>query len=303
MILPVCLLKTRSLQETKGVLWMEKESVNAQDTPVVMNLSDLYMYYSYDELNYPAWLRSTGCRRFYIGSGFCSKYFLKSLGRSGNEICRYAMENECSLSVTVPVPSDRWTGPVKKALAGFLYDQPAVDEVTVNDYGMLDFVSKFREESGLDFSIAAGRLFFKNYRDPRYREQQEGKTVCFFPPVLAGMVDAVELDICSSEMDVSSIPGDIGIYYHYPFSYVTCTQYCEFASVINPETRRFRTEMLCGLKCMDAVIRTDADGAELIHAGKGVYTPVPGGFRSSRSADRYIYWPLREFLEMEGRML
>ncbi len=280
---------------------MEKESVQARDIPIAMNLSDLYMYYSYDEVNYPAWLRSTGCRRFYIGSCFCSKYFLRSLGRSGDEIGRYALDNDCRITVTVPVPSDRWTGPVKKTLSGCIYNHPAVDEVTVNDYGMLDYVMKLREESGMDFRITAGRLFFKNYRDPRYPEQQKSRTVCFFPQLLSEKVDAVELDICSREMDVSSIPEGVEIHYHYPYTYVTCTQYCEFASVINPETRRFRTDMRCGLKCMDALIRTDADGAELIHVGRGVCTPAPDAFNSSRPADRYIYWPLREFLEMEGR--
>lgn len=281
---------------------MEKESIQAEETPVAVNLSDLYLYYSYDPVNYPAWLLGTECNRFYIGSSFCEKYFIKSLLRAGNEICSFAKEYHRHLSVVVPVPSDRWLEHVKKNLLKFLMEQMVVDEVVVNDYAMLSFVSDLRERSGRFFRIAAGRLFFKNYRDPRYMEQQNSKTVCLFPRFLHGRVEAVELDRCSVNMDVSFIPEEIEIRFHYPFTYVTSTKYCEFASGFAPDPEKFRTDGHCGLKCMNALIYTEANGTELLHLGQGVYAENPGTLECSRPVGRYLYWPLREFLEMEGKM-
>ena len=281
---------------------MKNEPSQAQNPSIAVNLSDLYLYYSYDQENYPAWLKGTGSDRFYIGSCFCEKYFLKSVGRSQNEICRYAAEQRCGISVVVPVPSDRWSAPVRESLAGLIRLQPSVDEVVVNDYAMLSFAEELRAVSERPFRITAGRLFFKNYRDPRYEEQQQSRTVCFFPPMLRGKVDAAELDLCSADMDVSSVPEEIELHIHYPFTYVTCTKYCEFASGAAPDTEKFRTDMRCGLKCMDAVVQSDADGAGLLHLGKGVYAGNPTIQNLSRTADRFIYWPLNEFLEMEGKM-
>lgn len=281
---------------------MKQEPAQVQNFPIAVNLSDLYLYYSYDPDNYPAWLKNTGADRFYIGSYFCEKYFLQSTGRARNEIFQYAAEHHCSISIVVPVPSDRWAARVKEILADLIQEQPSIDEVVINDFAMLSFVNELRTSANHPFRITAGRLFFKNYRDPRYKEQQQGRTVCFFPQTLYGKVDAAELDLCSVEMDVSSFPEDIELHYHYPFTYVTCTQYCEFASGAAPEQEKFRTQMRCGLKCMEAVIWNDADRAWLLHLGKGVYARNPEALDSSRPADRFIYWPLNEFLQMEGRM-
>ncbi len=280
---------------------MKHEPAAAQNPPIAVNLSDLYLYYSYDPENYPAWLRSTDSDRFYIGSYFCEKYFLKSTGRARNEIFPFAAEQRDHITIVVPVPSDHWSFRIREVLASLIQQQPAIDEIVVNDFATLSFANDLRTSGDLNFQITAGRLFFKNYRDPRYEEQQQGQTVCFFPGTLRGKVDAAELDLCSVKMDVSSIPDEVALHFHYPFTYVTCTSYCEFASGAAPDNEKFRTHTRCGLKCMEAVIWNEADGAGLLHLGKGVYTRNPEALDSSRPADRYIYWPLNEFLEMEGR--
>lgn len=281
---------------------MNNQPSQATNPPIVINLSDLYLYYSYDPVNYPTWLKETAADRFYIGSYFCEKYFMKSVMRARNEIFRFAVEQHCGISLVVPLPSDRWATRIKEILKDVILNEPSIVEVVVNDFATLFFLDELRVTSGRSFRITAGRLFFKNYRDPRYEEQQQGRTFSFFPQILVGKVDAAELDICSIEMDVSAIPEDIELHFHYPFTYVTCTQYCEFSSGGLPDTEKFRTGARCGLKCMESVIHTDADGAALLHLGKAVYSRSPETLTASRQADRYIYWPVDEFLGMEGRM-
>ena len=281
---------------------MNNQPLQAINPPIVINLSDLYLYYSYDPVNYPAWLKGTESNRFYVGSYFCEKYFLKSVMRARNEIFRFALEQHCGITLVVPLPSDRWAARMKEILREVILQEPSIEEVVVNDFATLSFLEELRITSGHSFHITAGRLFFKNYRDPRYEEQQQGKTISFFPQTLLGKVDAAELDICSVEMDVTSIPEKIELHFHYPFTYVTCTHYCEFSSGGLPDTEKFRTGTRCGLKCMESVIRTDADGAVLLHLGKAVYSQSPNTLNASRQADRYIYCPINEFLAMEGRM-
>lgn len=267
-------------------------------TTDVLDLTDLSMFYHFDENVFPAFLEQIGCRRLYIGSYFCEKYFIKTC-RIFLQIAGPWMKSaKMRLTLVVPIPSGNILEPVKNTLFETLHDYPdLIDEVIVNDYGMLNSLVAFNEEYSV--RIIAGRLFFRNYRDARYGWDQKIAGKLMFPGGLAGKVCAADLDLVSEEMDLSEIPDDVEIHIHYPYVYTSLTHICEFASVRMGDEKKFRTMLPCGNACMNAWFQTVAEQTEYLHFGKAVYTKGLQMAEYSRKPDRFIYWPAGEFMKTE----
>ena len=293
---------------------MEEKDYTSTDT---CDLTDLSMFYHFDEQMFPAFLLHTGCRRFYVGSYFCEKYFVKSIRFFLHFAAEFLMNHDMRVTLVVPIAPGRMLDAVKDSLYRAVNEFPGlIDEVVVNDYGMLNTLQDLcaqvdgqleqrgqtEAETGSGIQPGtirriAGRLFFRNYRDPRYGWGKDVAGRIFFPESLNGLIDAVDLDLVSEEMDFCAIPEEIGVHIHYPYVYATLSHSCEFASARLEDRMKFRTMLPCGNACMSGWYRTKAGDTEYLHFTKAVYVKGPENVTYSRKPDRFVYWPVDEFMQ------
>lgn len=271
------------------------------ETTNVLDLTDLSMMYHFDEEYYPAFLKGTVCNRIYLGSYFCDKYMLKTINIMIRIAADYFRKEGIRITLVVPVFSEHILQGGKNAIEQALYSYAdLIDEIVVNDYGMLRYLKHLRGEYGYSFGLIAGRLFFRNYRDARFAQGENISGPIFFPAELKGLVEAADLDLVHEWMDFSEIPEEIRIHIHYPYVYATCSAICEFASARQPDHGKFRTMLPCGNACMRSYIMTRSKQAEYLHLGKAVYTKACDEAWYSRQPDRFIYWPAAELLQEGG---
>ena len=104
------------------------------------------------------------CSRIYLGSYYCDHYFLQtSVSRYTDVIC-FAREREIKITLVIP-PLFETNLEKGISLAEKLISEgrDLIDEVTINDWGMLQYFSKVS-----NVKINMGRLLQKDNRDPRY---------------------------------------------------------------------------------------------------------------------------------------
>lgn len=208
----------------------------------------------------------------------------------------YFYVNHFRATLVIPAASEHESIHLKQNIEYFLeYCGNCIDELVVNDYGMLEFAEQLQERYAI--RITAGRLFSKNFRDPRYPAYGKETAYSFFPGLLQNKVSAVEIDIVSEHMDLSEVDSEIQIHAHYPYTYVTCGQNCEFAASTQPEGYRYIGGRGCGLSCMNGYMETSANDSLFLLVGKGVYTKSNLSTSYARKPDRFIYWPADEFLK------
>ena len=101
--------------------------------------------------------------RIYIGSYFCSSFFLNS---NYDNIFKIINNNFINPKITLVIPVFTEKYLIKgKDKIDELANSKEIDEITVNDYGMLEYINE-----KYNIKINMGRIFFKDYRDPRYEE-------------------------------------------------------------------------------------------------------------------------------------
>lgn len=266
-------------------------------TPVQLNLADLNLRFWGQEAWLYGYVLQTGCPRLSVGSYFCEVYFFKTAGMLLSGSLDFLGGLGVSLTLVVPVFSQMHLERAKETLLLVLEKRlPYLDEITVNDFGMLLFLEKRKEEGAFSGRIVAGRQFFKNLRDPAYQEYTSGEVSVFFPEPLKGRVQAAECDIVSCRLDMSEFPEDVEIYVHYPYTYVSCGQMCEFACASDEENLYRQTTMRCRTTCMQGYLRTGDGCRELTHTGKGVYFEAPFLQQINKTPARWLYWAMQEVL-------
>jgi len=264
---------------------------------IAYNLSDIALYYNGDS-GYTQHLRDTGCSRFYIGSYFCGKYFMRSIHFFMQYLSGFFTENQLHVTLVIPSVPETSNEALKQSISGFFACcGEYADELVVNDYGMLQFAQQLKDFYPV--RITAGRMFSKNFRDPRYPNYGKESSLVFFPEMLRGAVSAIEVDLTSSKLDFSEIDDAIEIHAHYPYVYVTGGQNCQFAAAMHPAGQQFIGRPGCGLSCMNGYMETTAEDAVFFHIGKGLYTRNDAPVVYSKTPDRFIYWPADEFLKNE----
>lgn len=262
---------------------------------IAYNLADIGLYYR-EGTAYEQHLKDTRCSRFYIGSYFCGKYCLKSIHFFMPNLLTFFTENQFCVTFVIPTSPEHESVHLKQSIEYLLeYCGNCIDELVVNDYGMLEFAVQLQERYPI--KITAGRLFSKNFRDPRYSAYEKETAYSFIPEILQKKVSAIEIDLVSENIDFSDLDSEIQIHAHYPYTYVTCGQNCEFAASIQPEGYRFIGGRGCGLSCMNGYMETSANDALFLLVGKGVYTKSNLSTNYVRKPDRFIYWPADEFLK------
>ena len=215
--------------------------------------------------------------RIYIGSYFCSHYFLHLTEWDFTQIFTYAKQADCKITLVLPVFTQKNLGSAKKFLdrLSCRFDD-GIDEITVNDYGMLVYIS-----SKYCVRVNLGRLFMKDYRDPRYPEyfnqvfSPAGFTKSLYSFIKKYRIHMVELDPTHRELDLSNKPDKVRIAIHTPFCYMTTGQICEYASIAKPLEKKFRPNMECEAECLTHHIEYELEELDparrVIRLGRTVY--------------------------------
>lgn len=234
-------------------------------------------------------------QRIYIGSYFCAQYFLHMKEELVESIVQYAKKKGIRITLVIPIIPQKDLEAVLKKIEGYCgYFDDCMDEITVNDYGMLAYIHE-NYEVGLNM----GRLFMKDYRDPRYQAYYE-KTLQpkIFTKYLVRIleqyqIDGMEFDPTHKEIDFSKKPKGIQIGIHTPYCYMTVGQICEYASINKEMDKKFRPNQPCAKECQDTIIRYDLqDEREWIRVGRAVYFENKECQVGGLSKCRIIHYPV-----------
>lgn len=238
------------------------------------------------------------CTRVYVGSYFCGKYFLHQSTEDLTTLLKLCRTKEMKVTLVIPTFSEGDLKYGKHRIAQILaYCDDFIDEVTVNDYGMLAYMKE-----NYKLAINLGRLFMKDYRDPRYEEyfQIPWKPMMFTKYLTSILQDfkinSCEFDLTHKVMDFSEIPNTVMPGLHVPYCYQTVGRICEYASITKDFAKKFRANDNCDEKCTESYVKyTVSDGnMEYVRFGRTVYFRHPGCEFVGLEQYRLIYFPIEQ---------
>lgn len=234
--------------------------------------------------------------RIYMGSSFCGKYFLEQSNQFIKEIKTCAEEIQVPITLVIPTFSQSDLEHGKKKISDILeLCQDYVDELTVNDYGMLPYLKKEYQKP-----LNIGRLFMKDYRDPRYQEYFKMPwrprifTDYFKQILIQYEIKSCEFDLTHEINDFSQLPPEITLGIHVPFCYQTVGRICEYASISKEISKKYRANAPCEQNCTESLVKyavSDGD-MEYVRFGRTVYFRHPGYKIKGVEQYRLIYFPL-----------
>jgi hypothetical protein len=204
------------------------------------------------------------------------------------------------VTLCVPMFSERYLEAGKASVVNLINGyKDIIDEVTVNDYGMLEFCA------GLGVKINVGRLLNKDTRDIRHDEYYNRSHV----PTVATLersvlssydINSNELDLTNRFLEVSGVPGIPAIYA--PFVFATVGNVCEYAADELPINKKFRANYDCGYACTRISIDYENQyGNKYLKIGKAVFFDVSDYTVISDKPYRLIYEPFAEYRPGEYR--
>lgn len=214
------------------------------------------------------------CERIYIGSYFCGQYFLHQSKEMLDELRGFCEKEGVALTLVVPTFSEKDLERGKEKLATIKeWLGKIIDEVVVNDYGMLAYVS-----DRYHVSLHLGRLFTKDYRDPRYEEYfNQVLSPKIFNKYMLELVKAfkvkgVEFDPTHVGINFREAPEELIVGIHGPYCYMTTGHICEYASLNKEIDKKFRPNNPCTHECSSHIISYDLeDDREWLRIGKTIY--------------------------------
>ncbi|MDO5145507.1 MAG: hypothetical protein Q4D60_00740 [Eubacteriales bacterium] len=241
--------------------------------------------------------------RIYAGSSFCSQYFLHS--NWWEHLVSWCRKKEVPLTLTLPVFTQKDLEKGKEKVEEILtIAGDVLDEITVNDVGMLCYIS-----SGYEKKLNMGRLFFKDSRDVRVRDYDKGEMT---PSLLTHDVEqwsmgrkihAVELDTMSRYVNLGNCHlEDVELCVHGPFCYMTTGNICKFASIHKETEQKFRPNASCSMECAGIYEHYRRKFAErdtdVVRFGRTVYYLNNESRIVGKGIGRKLYFPLREAKEV-----
>lgn len=245
--------------------------------------------------------------RIYIGSYFCGNYFQKCNYDELIDMLTEAFTPNINITLVIPVPTERNLKDIKTSIINILNKYSNnIDEITINDYGMLEYMYEFLNTNPqLELNINMGRIFFKDYRDPRYDEYFNSdhtpkyNTHYLRKTIRKYNIKSIEADVTHKSFILPDIEGIIvGI--HTPYTYMTTGKICEYASQFKEITKKFRPSVPCNTECNNVYIKYNMnDNRKWIRIGKTIFFEN-NCFKLSNinidSKKRLIYFPLNEII-------
>lgn len=216
------------------------------------------------------------CQRVYIGSSFCGQYFLHLSYRLLGELMTVCTKRQIKMTLVVPIFTEKHLEEGKAQVERLLekFDQE-IDEITVNDYGMMEYISKYYPEKRLNM----GRLFMKDYREPRYEAyfnstlKPKGFTNQLRELVKKYNICHIEFDPTHRKIDFSEKPESVEIGLYAPYAYITVGQICEVSGISKPIEKKFRPNEPCGAECYQHPMRyfVEDNSRDWRRVGRAIY--------------------------------
>ena len=247
-----------------------------------------------------------GIDRIYLGSSFCSQYFL---GFRGYErLIDRCKQQGIPITLVLPVFSEKDLLAGKEKAERILdCASGVIDEITVNDVGMLRWVTGHM--AGIRVNL--GRLFFKDPRDCRVLAYYHIPGAPFLLDNLDDDfwkqfdISGIELDAVKETIDLSGISRDaLSIGLHVPYCYMTTGNICKFASIHKRIEQKFRPNAACAMECHGIfdtysghIPQTNCDPT-IYRYGRTLYYRVDPTERLENEATRLIYFPIDEWRKM-----
>lgn len=238
-------------------------------------------------------------KHIYIGSYFCSQYFLNI--DFVEHIKSFCIAHNCSIVLVVPVISEKDLWKAKDKIRDLVQDLP-IDEITVNDFGMAEYISE-----NYSIPINFGRLFFKDARDVRIADYYKSELTPAFLDAISVYKDlyclnGIELDPIAHSLNLIGVKG-IQISLHEPFCYLTTGNICEFASVLRPIGKKFRPNLPCNNTCLQ-VFETYEQVNHMIpekifyRIGRTIYFHTESPTIHCNQPIHKIYFPFEEMIRL-----
>ena len=196
------------------------------------------------------------CNRIYIGSNFCGQYFVNLSDKDIKVLYEYCKINNITLTLVLPIVPETLLYSTKRkidSITNLTID--VLDEITVNDFGMLKYIHNIDSKY-----INLGRLFFKDKRDQRIRDNSDlNKRPFLFPEGVQYLtymynIHGIEIDGYNDVFDFNGLPEQLKLGIHYPYIFTTTGHICEFASVGKNTEEKFRPNNDCQKQCFERFI-------------------------------------------------
>lgn len=231
--------------------------------------------FSFPVFNWKSWEEKLGdAKRVYIGSYFCEGLFIRYGAFDFVAFTEFLRANNAKGTLVVPICRQG-----ELEAAKYVVSQAAlhaeIDEIVVNDVGMLDYVSRdFGQKKRL-----LGRLFFKNTRDSRSVFPRLGEEISYYAPVYESLFkeygfSGIEADTASLTMNFEGIPESVILGIHTPWTYMTCGRMCAFAGAGLPDDKKFVADAPCRMECMGNPVYYSHQQGLIVKSGKAVYCPA-----------------------------
>lgn len=238
------------------------------------------------------------CERIYIGSSFCGQYFLHLKEKMVKDLVAFCEQETIKVTLVIPIFTEKNLQKGKEKIRQLsLWGKDVIDEMTVNDFGMLGYIHDTYPETRLNI----GRLLLKDYREPRYPEYFN---TCYKPRVLTKLfkelvkkydVKGLEFDRTHEALDFSDTPEGVEIGLHEPYTYMTVGQICEMGSISLTPDKKFRPNAVCQEECSHHHIEYFLeDGRRWLRLGKAIYFENRSCEVVGTNHIRRIYTPIEE---------
>lgn len=216
------------------------------------------------------------CHRIYIGTSFCGQYFLNIKEDQILGVMGFCKKQGIKVSLVLPIFTQKNLEKGKKKIKTFeAFFVKEIDEIVVNDYGMLRYI---HETYGKQINLVMGRLFMKDYREVRYQDYFNTRyQPKIFGQYIEKLVKQYEIkgmlfDATHKEIDFSHKPQGITIGVYEPYTYMTVGQICEIGSRHLPIEKKFRPNGPCQQECTEEHLHYFMeDGRKWLRVGKAVY--------------------------------
>lgn len=232
--------------------------------------------------------KKVGYDRICLGAYFCDDYFIRNIRGMFASTYPYCRKNNIRITLTLPVFSESFLNNGIRLIDELLTQyRDVIDEVTVNDVGMLRYIS-----GRGNVNINHGRLLQKYSRDIRHANYSKG---CFkyygYSDEYESLAETIEFDVCAETMEIHI--GGKRAAIHRNCSYATMGRNCQFAGLNRSVWEKFDLSSPCGEVCSRFFLNyVDQEGHTFCQVGKAVFFEVSANTIRTDSEVRFIDFPL-----------
>ena len=188
--------------------------------------------------------------RIYLGSYYCEHLFLALSNARMNAFEAFCETQNVPASVVIPLTGENSVDRVLALALQFVERYRFIDEVVVNDLGMLAAFAA----ANLPVSIQLGRLWHKEIRDPRYETLMDKPRAIAAPDAgpYAQAIAGFEIDPVAYELDLAAVPAEATCALHLPYCHLSTGRICTAQARGRAPEHKFLPGEPCHFECLES---------------------------------------------------